>query len=70
MAISKWANVTLDAAVASKTDRADHRNTVVPGTADGGNLTVAWDPAVITRMTLFDSAVASARLIAASQLPP
>lgn len=70
MAISKWANVTLDPAAGLKNDRADHRNTGAPGAADGGNLTVAWDPAVITRMTLFDSAVATARNIAASQLPP
>lgn len=70
MATNNWVNVTLDPSAGSKNDRADHRNTPVPATADGGNLTVAWDSAVITRMTLWDSAVASARLVAASRLPP
>lgn len=70
MAINNWANVTLDPAATSKNDRADHRNTGTPAAADGGNLTVAWDSAVITRLTLFDSAVATARAIAASRLPP
>jgi hypothetical protein len=70
MAINNWANVTLDPSAALKTDRASHINTPTPGTADGGNFTSAWDSAVITRMTLYDSAAASARAIAASRLPP
>lgn len=70
MAINKWANITLDPAAGSKTDRNDHRNTTANGTADGGNLTVAWDNAVVTTLTKWDSCVASARLLAASQLPP
>lgn len=69
MAINTWTNVTLDAAASSKTDRADHRNTGAPGSADGGNLTVAWDTAVINTLTKWDSAVATARLIASSRLP-
>jgi hypothetical protein len=70
MAINQWANVTLDLAVASKPDRADHRHTVVPASADGGDLTVAWDSAKVTTLTRFDSAIAAARQIAASRLPP
>jgi hypothetical protein len=70
MAINNWANVTLSGGAAVQPDRADHKNIVAAGTADGGNLTVAWDSAVITRLTLFDSAVATARLIASSRLPP
>jgi hypothetical protein len=69
MAINTWANVTLSPAAANQPDRQDHKNTAAPGTADAGNLTVAWDSAVITRMTLWDSAVANARLIALSRLP-
>lgn len=70
MAINQWANVTLSGAAPSQPDRQDHKNSGAPGTADGGNLTVAWDNAVITRMTLWDSAVATARMIAMSRLPP
>lgn len=70
MAINKWANVTLDPAATSKNDRQDHRNTIALGTADGGNMTVAIDTAVITRLTLLDSCYASARAILAGILPP
>jgi hypothetical protein len=70
MAINNWANVTLSGAAANQPDRSDHKNTAAGGSADGGSLTVAWDSAVITRMTLFDSAVATARALASSRLPP
>ena len=70
MAINKWANITISGGAASQPDRQDHKHTSAPGTADAGSLTVAWDNAVCTRMTLWDSMVAAARQIAASQLPP
>lgn len=70
MAVNTWLTVTLDPAAGSKPDRQDHKNSCAPAAADGGNLTVAWDSAVITRMTLFDSAVASARFVASGKLPP
>lgn len=70
MAINKWVTVTLDPAATSKSDRQDHRNTSAFATADGGNATFAIDTAVITRMTLFDSAYQTARALLASQLPP
>jgi hypothetical protein len=70
MATNTWVNVTLDAAAGKKPDRADHKNNVVGGTADGANFTVAFDSAVITTLTQFDSCVASARLRAASLLTP
>jgi hypothetical protein len=70
MATNTWINVTADPAIAKKPDRADHRNTVVGGTADGANLTVAWDSAVVTTLTQWDSCVAAARLRAAGSLSP
>jgi hypothetical protein len=70
MAINKWVTVTLDPAATSKNDRVDHRNTSALTGADGGNVTVAIDTAVITRLTLLDSALATARQTLASQLPP
>ena len=70
MATNTWVNVTLDAAASKKPDRSDHRNSVVGGTADGGNFTVAWDSAVVTTLTQFDSLVASARQRASSLLTP
>jgi hypothetical protein len=70
MAINNWANITMDPAIANKSDRADHRHTVAPGSADAGDLTVAWDSAKATTLTRWDSMVAAARTIAASRLPP
>lgn len=70
MAINAWVTGTLDAAAASKPDRADHRNTVAGASADGGALTIAIDTAIITRLTLFDSLVASIRAVYSSRLPP
>lgn len=70
MAINTWLTVTLGGATSKQPDRADHRHSCAPATADGGNLTVAWDSAVITSLTLFDSAVDAARKIAAGRLPP
>lgn len=70
MAINTWVNVTLSGGAPNQPDRADHKNIGGPGTADGGNFTAAFDSAVITRMTLYDSAAATARAIAASKLPP
>ena len=70
MAINNWATVVLDPAATSKADRADHRNTGQAAGADGGNFTAAWDSAVITTMTKWDSCMATARTIAASRLPP
>lgn len=70
MSINTWINVTLSPAAANQPDRQDHKNSSTGSGADAGNLTVAWDSAVITRMTLWDSAVATARLQALSRLPP
>lgn len=70
MAINTWATATLDPAAASKPDRADHRNVTQFAGADGASLTIAIDSAVVTRMTLFDSLVASIRAAYAGRLPP
>ncbi len=70
MAINNWTNVTLDPAATLKPDRVTHVNTSSPAGADGGNFTSAWDSVVINTMTKYDSCAASARLIAASRLPP
>jgi hypothetical protein len=70
MAIDTWVSGTLDAAASLKADRADHRNKVTGGTADAGAVTVAIDSALITRMTLLDSLLASIRAVYSGRLPP
>lgn len=67
MAINTWVNVTADKAAASKQDRADHVHKCVPGTADANDFTVAWDNAVITNLTTYDSAAEQARRLAISR---
>lgn len=70
MSINTWVNVTIGGAAASQPDRSDHKHVVTITGADGGSLTVAWDSAVCTRLTLFDSMLAAARQIASQRLPP
>jgi hypothetical protein len=70
MAINTWVTVLLSTVASKQPDRADHKHTPAPATADGGGLTVATDSAIVTTMTLWDSAVASARTQYAARLPP
>jgi hypothetical protein len=70
MAINKWVTVTVSPVAAKQPDRADHRNTAQPAGADGGGMTVAIDTAIVTTLTLLDSAYASARAQYAATLPP
>jgi hypothetical protein len=67
MAINTWINVGKDPAGDKKPDRADHIPSSKAGTADGGDLTVAWDSATVTNLTTFDSCLASARQQAISR---
>jgi len=70
MAINTWITVTLDPSATSKADRKDHRNTASVAGADGGNVTVAYDSAVITTVTKLLSCLDNALAIAAGKLPP
>lgn len=70
MAINQWVGVTLSTVAAKQPDRADHRHTAKQSGADAGDFTIAWDSAVVTTMTLWDSAARAARQLAQSQLPP
>ena len=51
MAIDTWIQVTVDTAMASKPDNADHRHTIAGGTANGGDVTFAFDSAKITSVS-------------------
>lgn len=70
MAINTWFTVTLDAAASKKPDRQDHQNSCASASADGGNVTVAYDSAVITTITALRSCVETAIRNATSRLPP
>ena len=51
MAIDTWIRVTVDGAMASKPDNADHRHTVVGATAEGGDVNFSFDSAKITTVS-------------------
>jgi len=68
MAQNQWINVTLDPSATKKVDKSDHKNTASQAGSATGSLTISFDSAVITNMTLFNSCVDAARAIAASQL--
>jgi hypothetical protein len=70
MAIDTFVNLTLSTVMAKQPDRADHRHTTRFGTADGNDITVAWDSAKVTTLTQLDSALAAVRALAASRLTP
>jgi hypothetical protein len=70
MAINKWVTVTLSAVASKQPDGADHKHTAQPAGADGGGMTVAIDTAIVTTLTLLDSAYKAARAQFAAQLPP
>jgi len=70
MALNIFVIVTPDPAASKKTDRTDHRNTAVGGTAAGGSFTLAIDSAVVTTLTQVNSLYVSARARLAGQLPP
>lgn len=68
MAIDTFINLTISAAASKQPDRADHRHTTKFGTADGNDVTVAWDSAKVTTLTQLDSALAAIRALASSRL--
>jgi len=70
MAINTWFTAILNPNAAKIPDRADHHNQATPATADGGNVTVAYDSAVITTLTQLDSCLASIRAQIAARLSP
>lgn len=69
MAQNNWINVTLSPAAASQPDRENHSNGSSRGSAASGDLTISFDSAKITNVTLLKSAVSTALQIAMQQLP-
>lgn len=57
MALDRFINVTLDPNAASKPDRVDHRHTAAIGVAAASDVSVGFDTAKITNMSLLRSAL-------------
>lgn len=69
MAQNNWINVTLSPAAAKQPDRSDHGNSIARGASASGDLTISFDSAKITSVTLMKSAVATALESAMQMLP-
>ena len=65
MAQNTWINVVLNANAANIPDLADHVHAVVGGTAAANDVTVSFDSAKVTKLSILDSAYAAARKRAA-----
>ncbi len=66
MAINTWINVTLDPNVSAVVDRTAHFHSASGGTAQAGDVSMAFDSAKVTRLSILDSAYDIIRKRAAS----
>jgi len=70
MAQDRWINIALDANVASKPDRQNDRHSKGMGASASGDLTISYDTAKFTSLSLFRSAVNAAIEQAAGTMKP
>lgn len=70
MAQNRWINITVDANAASKPDRSKDDHTQRLGAAAAGDLTISYDTAKFTSLSLFRSAVKAAIEQAAQSMGP
>lgn len=70
MAQDRWINVTLDPNAASKPDRGKNTNGKTIGTAASADLTISYDTAKFTSLTIFRAAIESAIEQAAQSMRP
>jgi hypothetical protein len=69
MAQNNWINISLSPNAASTPDRENHVNGSSRSAAASGDLTISFDSAKITNVTLLKSAVATALQVAMQQMP-
>lgn len=60
MAQDRFINITLDATASNRVDRSNDRHSKGLGASASGDLTISYDTAKFTSMSLFRSAVAAA----------
>lgn len=70
MAQDRWINITLDANVAKKADRANDKHSQALGGSASGDLTISFDSSKFTSLSVFRSAVAAAVAQAATSMKP
>jgi hypothetical protein len=70
VAQDKFINVGVDLGAAKKTDLNDHRHAVTNAAAAAGDLTLSWDSAKFTTVTLVRGALQQILRQLGGQLPP
>ncbi len=70
MAQDRFINITLDATASSKVDRSNDQHGKALGSASAGDLTVSFDSAKFTSLSLLRSAVNAAVQQAAGSMKP
>jgi len=70
MAQNRWINITLDANLASKPDRSKDNHSKGLGASASGDLTISYDTAKFTSLSVFRSAIAAAIEQAAQSMAP
>lgn len=70
MAQDRWINITLDPSAGSKNDRGKFNNGKGLGAAAAGDLTISYDTAKFTSLSVFRAAIDSAIEQAAQSMRP
>lgn len=70
MAQDRWINITIDPNVASKPDRVKDNHTPALGAAAAADLTISYDTAKFTSLSVFKSAIKAAIVQAANSMKP
>jgi hypothetical protein len=70
VAQNQFINVGIDQGAAKKSDLNDHRHAVTNAAAAAGDLTVSWDGAKFTTVTLMRGALMQVLRQLGGQLPP
>lgn len=70
MAQDRWINITLDASTSKKNDASEFNHTLKGGASAAGDLTLSFDSAKFTSLSLFKSALFAAIQQASGAMKP
>jgi beta-glucosidase-like glycosyl hydrolase len=70
VAQNQFINVGIDQGAAKKSDLSNHQHAITNGAAAAGDLTVSWDSAKFTTVTLMRGALTQILRQLGGQLPP
>ncbi len=70
MAQNQWFNATVDPNAAGRPDRQNQYSKIVQGTAAANDLTLSFDSAKFTSVTMIRGALDDILVVVSGQLPP